>query len=71
MRTVSRVKNSQSRHKDELTIREENDCSTPYWVRQNLHSSHCVDRNNTLVDLAEKESDVTKEKLKTARGATK
>ena len=39
-----------------------NNCSTLHWVRQNLHSSHCVDQNKTLVDLAGNESDVTKAK---------
>ena len=41
-----------------------NNCSTLHWVRQNLHSSHCVDQNNPLVDLAGKESDVTDQSLK-------
>ena len=39
-------------------------CSTPHWVRKNLHSSHYVDQSNTLVDLAGKESVTTKAKLK-------
>ena len=41
-----------------------NNSSTLHWVRQNLHSSHCVDQNNPLVDLAGKESDVTQQSLK-------
>ena len=40
-------------------------------ARQNLHSSHCVDQNNTLVDLAGKKSDVTEAKLKTSPVVTK
>ena len=40
-------------------------------VRQNLHSSQCVDQNNTLVDLAGKKSDVTKTQLKTSPVVTK
>ena len=59
VRIVSRVKNSQSRHWDELTTREE---TTSTW---------CADQNNTLLDLAGKESDVTKAKLKTSRVVTK
>ena len=40
-----------------------NNCSTPHWVRENLHSSRCVHQNISLVDLAGKGSDVTKTKL--------
>ena len=47
-----------------------NNCSFLHWVRQNLHSSQCVDQNNTLVT-AGKESDVTEAKLKTSRVITK
>ena len=47
-----------------------NNCSTPHWVRQNLHSSHCFDQNNTLADLAGKESDVTEAKFETSRVVT-
>ena len=39
-------------------------CST--LVKQNLHSSHCVDQNQTLVDLTGNKSDVTRAKLKTS-----
>ena len=90
MRTVSQVKNSQSRHRMNCRRRKKqqapdvpdsshkvhavlsNNCSTLHWVRQNLHSSsHFVDQNNTLVDLAGKESDATKAKLKTSPVITK
>ena len=88
MRTVSQVKNSQSRHWDEQQRKKQqapdvpensrtvhavlsNNCSTPHWVGQNVHSSHCVDQNSTLVDLTGKESDDTKAKLKTSRVVTR
>ena len=37
MRTVSRIKNSQSRHKDKLTTREET--TSTWWAGQLLHNT--------------------------------
>ena len=86
---MSQVKNSQSRHEEELTTREET--TSTRCAEQLSHSARCAEQqlfnfalgqtkltqftlcrpNNTLVDSAGKESDVTEAKLKTSRVITK